>query len=78
MFFYQHILDMLLYFQEFCDKHGLMFYLHGGAAIGAVREHGFVPWDDDVDVLMPRPDYEKFEKLWEKYGERGPSHLQFP
>lgn len=66
----QKMLDMLLYFQEFCDKHGLMFYLHGGAAIGAVREHGFVPWDDDIDVLMPRPDYEKFEKLWEKYGDK--------
>lgn len=66
----QKMLDMLLYFQEFCDSHGLMFYLHGGAAIGAVREHGFVPWDDDIDVLMPRPDYEKFESLWEKYGDK--------
>lgn len=64
------MLDMLLYFKEFCDKHGLMFYLIGGGAIGAVREHGFVPWDDDVDCGMPRPDYEKFGELWEKYGDK--------
>ena len=43
------MLEMLLYFKDFCDEHGLMFYLIGGGAIGAVREHGFVPWDDDID-----------------------------
>lgn len=66
----QKMLDMLLYFKEFCDEHGLMFYLIGGGAIGAVREHGFVPWDDDIDCMMPRPDYEKFAKLWEQYGDK--------
>lgn len=64
------MLDMLLYFKDFCDKHGLMFYLIGGGAIGAVREHGFVPWDDDIDCMMPRPDYERFAELWEKYGDK--------
>ena len=64
------MLDMLLYFKEFCDEHGLMFYLIGGGAIGAVREHGFVPWDDDIDCMMPRPDYEKFVELWDKYGDK--------
>lgn len=67
----QHkMLDMLVCFKAFCEKYNLMFYLHGGAAIGAVREHGFVPWDDDIDILMPRPDYEKFCILWEKYGDK--------
>jgi len=63
------MLEMLLYFDDFCKKHELMYYIQGGAAIGAIREHGFVPWDDDIDVLMPRPDYERFIKLWKQYGD---------
>lgn len=66
----EKMLDMLLYFKDFCDQHGLLFYLSGGGAIGAVREHGFIPWDDDVDCMMPRPDYERFKELWEKYGDK--------
>ena len=57
-------LDMLVFFKEFCEKNNLRFYLIGGCLIGALRNKGFVPWDDDVDVLMPRPDYEKLHKLW--------------
>ena len=51
------MLEMLLYFKDFCGKHNLMFYLCGGGAIGAIREKGFVPWDDDIDCFMPRSDY---------------------
>ncbi|MCD8026579.1 MAG: LicD family protein [Clostridiales bacterium] len=57
-------LDALVYFRDFCDKNNLKFYLIGGALIGALRNGGFVPWDDDIDVIMPRPDYEKLHKLW--------------
>ena len=57
-------LDMLLYFQRFCDEHGLLFYLCGGCCIGAVREGGFLKWDDDADVFLPRDDYEKLKSLW--------------
>lgn len=64
------MLEMLLYFRDFCQKHGLLFYLCGGGAIGAIREHGFIPWDDDIDCFMPRSDYEKFPELWEKYGDK--------
>ncbi len=64
------MLDMLLYFKDFCEKHGLMFYLCGGGAIGAIREHGFVPWDDDIDCFMPRADYERFAQLWDQYGDK--------
>lgn len=64
------MLEMLLYFKDFCEKHNLMFYLCGGGAIGAIREKGFVPWDDDIDCFMPREDYEKFPILWEKYGNK--------
>ena len=62
----EKMLEMLLYFDAFCKEHGLMYYVCGGCLIGAVRHHGFVPWDDDIDLFMPRPDYEKLAKLWNK------------
>ncbi len=56
-------LSIMQSFHEFCEKHGLRYYLGGGTAIGAVRHQGFIPWDDDIDICMPRPDYEKFLSL---------------
>ncbi len=64
-------LDMLVYFRDFCNKNNLTFYLIGGCLIGALRNGGFVPWDDDIDVLMPRPDYEKLHKLWKEQNTDG-------
>lgn len=57
-------LDTLEFIRDFCYKNDLNFYLCGGCCIGALRTGGFVPWDDDIDVLMPRPDYEMLVKLW--------------
>lgn len=59
-------LDGLVFFDKFCRTHGLTYYLCGGCLIGAVRHKGFIPWDDDTDVLMPRPDYERFLELYKK------------
>ena len=59
-------LEALKFFDNFCRKHDLTYYLCGGCLIGAVRHKGFIPWDDDTDVLMPRPDYEKFLELYKK------------
>ena len=67
----QKSLEILLYFKSFCAEHDLLFYLCGGCCIGAIRHKGFIPWDDDIDVFMPREDYEKLGELWEQYADRG-------
>lgn len=56
-------LGLLLKFKEFCDRYDLRFYLAGGTLLGAVRHGGFIPWDDDIDVCMPRPDWDKLVSL---------------
>lgn len=56
-------LTILKLFAEYCEEHGLRYYLYAGTLLGAVRHAGFIPWDDDIDVVMPRPDYEKLFKL---------------
>ena len=57
-------LEMTLFFADFCKKHDLLWYLCGGCCIGTIRHGGFIPWDDDVDVFMPRSDYEKLKEVW--------------
>lgn len=57
------LLDALRYFKEICEKNNLKFFLSNGTLIGAVKYNQFVPWDDDVDVLMPREDYDKLLSL---------------
>lgn len=69
-------LEMLLFFKDFCDKHSLRFFFCGGCLIGAVREGGFIPWDDDVDVFMPRDDYEKLIEIFNKERENERYFLQ--
>ncbi len=60
---WKRMLDVLEVFMRICSKHGLRWSMCGGSMIGAVREHGFVPWDDDIDVMMPRPDYERLQEI---------------
>lgn len=61
-------LDMLKDFDDFCTKYDLRYFVIGGAAIGAVRDGDLIPWDDDIDLFMPRPDYEKLYELWDTNG----------
>lgn len=53
-------LDILKDFMDLCDRHGLVYFGIAGTGIGAIRHGGFIPWDDDIDVAMPRKDFERF------------------
>lgn len=57
------ILDILKAFIDICNKYHLRYYCCAGTAIGAARHHGMIPWDDDIDVLMPRPDYDRLLEI---------------
>lgn len=70
------LLDLLAEFDSVCRKFGLTYYLFYGTLLGAVRHKGFIPWDDDIDVAMPREDYEKFIKLGDAFSD--PLFLQTP
>lgn len=56
-------LNLLKIFSKFCEQNKLRYFLAYGTLIGAVRHKGFIPWDDDIDVLMPRPDFNRFIQL---------------
>ena len=57
------LLDIYKDLAKVCEEHGLVVMLCGGSCLGAVRHQGFIPWDDDLDMIMPRKDYEQLKKL---------------
>lgn len=64
-------LEILKDFMELCDRHGLTYFGIAGTGIGAKRHGGFIPWDDDIDVAMPRADFDRFLRLaWEELSDR--------
>jgi len=56
------MVDILADIHDFCQKNNLRYYMAFGTLLGAVRHKGFIPWDDDIDIWLPRPDYDRFLK----------------
>lgn len=59
----QYTTGILCYIDKVCRENQITYYLAYGSLLGAIRHQGFIPWDDDIDILMPRPDFEKFLQL---------------
>lgn len=60
-------IELIRLFVDICEKEKLTYYMIGGTMLGAIRHKGYIPWDDDADFGMPRPDYEKFFSVADKY-----------
>lgn len=73
----KRLVDILGWFHDFCKKNDLRYYIIAGTLLGAVRHGGFIPWDDDVDVSMPRKDYEKLRELSQNQ-EKNKYMFEFP
>jgi len=67
----QKLTQTFAYFIDFCERHQLRYYCCAGTALGAVRHQGFIPWDDDIDVDMPRPDYDRLVELQGEFAKDG-------
>lgn len=59
------ILEVMKYIDKLCRDNGIVYYIMGGTALGAVRHGGFIPWDDDLDIFMTPSEYEEFKKVFE-------------
>ena len=65
----------VLFLDKVCKNHGLTYFLSGGSALGAVRHHGFIPWDDDMDIALPSEDFKRLVKILHET-DAGPYVLQ--
>lgn len=70
--------DILDYVASICKQHGLTYFLAYGTLIGAVRHKGFIPWDDDIDIAMPRKDYDKLLEILKQEKGKGKYECLIP
>ena len=66
---HRELLELLTIFDAICKKNNIRYTLHGGSLLGAIREQGFIPWDDDADIAMTRSEFEKLTKVLKKDNE---------
>ena len=69
-------LEILKKLADICEELGLKYSLAWGTLIGAVRHHGYIPWDDDVDIHMPRPDYERLKDYFKSHSGQTPQEYR--
>lgn len=77
----KYLLNMLKQFNQFCEEYQICYYLGGGAALGAVRHRGFIPWDDDIDLYITRKELQKLKQNKEALDRIGLvylDHFEYP
>ncbi len=75
---FEKLLELMKLFDSFCKKHDIKYYACGGTLLGSVRHKGFIPWDDDVDIAVPRADYNRMKAIMEKEPLPEPFFFQTP
>ena len=60
----QTAFGILCHFKDFCEKENIRYFLSNGTLLGAVKYGGFIPWDDDIDVFVPREDYDRLIRIF--------------
>lgn len=74
----QKLLSMMEWFNNFCKEHDIKYYAIGGTALGAVRHQGFIPWDDDMDIGLPRKEYDRVVEISRNLPEDSQYKFEFP